>query len=80
MENTQENLVKKTCKELGITQKELAEKIGISEKTISGWANSKKSLPKYFLKVINLLQIEISYRDILRAIQRTDNLQITIKQ
>jgi DNA-binding XRE family transcriptional regulator len=34
----EENLVKKTCKELGITQKELGEKIGITEKTISGWA------------------------------------------
>jgi predicted transcriptional regulator len=26
----EENLVKKTCKELGITQKELAERIGVA--------------------------------------------------
>ena len=45
----EENLVKKTCKELGITQKELGLKIGITEKTISGWANSKAKLPKNFL-------------------------------
>jgi predicted transcriptional regulator len=33
-EQIEENLVKKTCRELGITQKELAEKIGVSESTI----------------------------------------------
>jgi transcriptional regulator with XRE-family HTH domain len=35
------NLVKKTCKELGITQKELAKRIGVSERTISTWAKGK---------------------------------------
>jgi transcriptional regulator with XRE-family HTH domain len=34
----EENLVKKTCKELGITQKELAEKIGVSQQTITNWS------------------------------------------
>jgi DNA-binding XRE family transcriptional regulator len=39
MENKQEvNLVKKTCKELGITQKELAEKIGVTSHTITNWS------------------------------------------
>jgi DNA-binding XRE family transcriptional regulator len=33
----EENLVKKTCRELGITQKELAEKIGVSPHTITRW-------------------------------------------
>ena len=34
---TEENLVKKTCEELGITQKELAKKIGVSPHTITRW-------------------------------------------
>ena len=33
----EENLVKKTCRELGINQKELAEKIGMSPHTITRW-------------------------------------------
>jgi transcriptional regulator with XRE-family HTH domain len=40
-----ENLVKKTCKELGITQKELAKKIGITERTISRYATGE-TIPK----------------------------------
>lgn len=32
-----ENIVKRTCKELGITQKELADKFGISTSAISQW-------------------------------------------
>ncbi len=32
------SLVKRTTQELGITQKELAERIGVSERTMSTWA------------------------------------------
>ncbi|EJF07248.1 putative transcriptional regulator with C-terminal CBS domains [Thiovulum sp. ES] len=45
MENREENLVKKTCRELGITQKELAEKTGISLPTINRWSASNQ-IPK----------------------------------
>ncbi|MDR2099974.1 MAG: helix-turn-helix domain-containing protein [Campylobacteraceae bacterium] len=34
-----DNIVKKTCKELGITQKELAEKFGLTASAISQWDN-----------------------------------------
>jgi transcriptional regulator with XRE-family HTH domain len=47
----EENLVKKTCKELGITQKELAEKTGFTIQSISKWNNGSKipiSAIKYF--------------------------------
>jgi len=47
----EENLVKKTCRELGITQKELAEKMGITDRTISNWANNKVEIPKNFLEL-----------------------------
>jgi len=36
----EENLVKKTCRELGITQKELAEMIGVSQTTIFRWISN----------------------------------------
>jgi transcriptional regulator with XRE-family HTH domain len=74
----EENLVKKTCRELGITQKELAEKIGITEKTISSWVNSKTKIPKNFLRMSELLKIENSYKEILQALSKTNNLQLTI--
>jgi predicted transcriptional regulator len=41
----EENLVKKTCRELGITQKELAKITGFSEDSISKW-NKGSKLPK----------------------------------
>jgi DNA-binding XRE family transcriptional regulator len=37
----EENLVKKTCRELGITQKELAERIGVSTTTVMRWSTKK---------------------------------------
>jgi len=48
------NIIKKTCKELGITQKELAEKIGISYRTISRYT-SNKNIPTYLKKYILLI-------------------------
>ena len=54
MENKQENLVKKTCRELGINQKELAEKIGVSDGTVRNWS-SKGEIPINITKHFNLL-------------------------
>jgi len=34
-----DNIVKKVCKELGITQKELAERLGVKPSAISNWAS-----------------------------------------
>jgi len=39
-----DNIVKKVCKELGITQKELADKLDVSTAAISTW--SKGDIPK----------------------------------
>ena len=50
----EENLVKKTCKELGITQKELAEKIGVHDVTVRSWT-SKGKIPKIARNFMNLL-------------------------
>ena len=50
-----ENIVKKVCKELGITQKELAERLGIHLTTVQKWASSDE-LPKSAIKSIELLK------------------------
>jgi len=37
----EENLVKKTCRELNITQKELANILGVTPHTITNWTKGK---------------------------------------
>ena len=49
-----ENIVKKTCKELGITQKELASLMGVNDGTIRKWA-SQTEPPSWGLKFLRLL-------------------------
>ena len=51
---SEENLVKKTCKELGITQKELAEMMGVNSITPSQWV-TKNNIPEWANKFMNLL-------------------------
>ena len=72
---SEENLVKKTCRELGITQRELAEKTKFKEQTIRNWS-SKGEIPEYgkafLLTLLELKQhkeIVLSYRNF------TENLQ-----
>ena len=50
-----ENIVKKVCKELGVTQKELAEKIGVAEGTVNRWSSKPDIIPEQSIKTINLL-------------------------
>jgi len=54
----EENLVKKTCRELGITQKELAQRLGVNKNTISEWANYKTPISKLVETTLKLLTIE----------------------
>jgi len=51
---SEENLVKKTCRELGITQKELAEKIDIPHGTVNRWA-STNDIPKMTILALKLI-------------------------
>jgi predicted transcriptional regulator len=50
----EENIVKKTCKELGVTQKELANITSISLPTIQRWSSSNK-IPKQNIIFLELL-------------------------
>jgi DNA-binding XRE family transcriptional regulator len=73
----EENLVKKTCRELGITQKELAERIGISRQTVSDWATGKAKISTTINLLLNLL---VEQKDCLRfknTIQNELSIHIT---
>ncbi len=65
----EENLVKKTCRELGITQKELAERIGVSRVTINEWANEKSQIPTWANNLIIYLIENIELRKFKDTIQ-----------
>jgi len=63
-----ENIVKRTCKELGITQKELAKDIGVSEDAVSKWARGVVDTPKWAGRLFGLLLIEKKFNTIKRLI------------
>jgi DNA-binding XRE family transcriptional regulator len=63
----EENLVKKTCRELGITQKELAEKIGVSPHTITRW--NKDGLDKTTEVLLKGLVYEKKFIDLKKFIK-----------
>jgi transcriptional regulator with XRE-family HTH domain len=63
LENKEENLVKKTCRELGITQKELAEIMGVNPITPSQWI-TKKNIPEWADKFLNLILENKKNKDI----------------
>ena len=54
-ENKNDNLVKKTCKELGITQKKLAELTGYSVDTVSKWNRGVNKIPKSAINHFQLI-------------------------
>ncbi|CUU74180.1 helix-turn-helix domain-containing protein [Campylobacter hyointestinalis] len=69
-----ENIVKRVCRELGITQRELSDILGIPPTTISGWANGE--IPKMTELALNLLIENKKLKDkfsILKQAQRILN-------
>ncbi len=49
----EKNIVKKTCKELGITQKELAERLEVPQPTMARWQSGE--IPKMAKLALELL-------------------------
>lgn len=68
-----ENIIKKVCSELGLTQKELAEKMGASEGTIRNWSSSKE-LPQWALNFIETLLEHKKDREIATKFKELINL------
>lgn len=54
----EQNKVKEICKELGITQKELADIIGVNKDTVGNWSRGAIDTPKIAIKTFELLIIE----------------------
>ncbi len=50
------NIVKETAKELGMTQKELAERMGVSESTLRKWSAEDGTVPESTLVTLELLK------------------------
>jgi transcriptional regulator with XRE-family HTH domain len=71
-EQIEENLVKKTCRELGITQKELAEIMSVTPKAVSDWATKRVNIPKNFQMIIEL----IKYKKDCEAFKRAMGINI----
>lgn len=51
----EENIVKKACTDLGITQRELAEKLGVDDGTVRKWASEATKTPEWAEKFITLI-------------------------
>lgn len=68
MEN-KDNRVKKVCGELGITQKELAEILGLSSTTLTNWATDKVEIPAWAIKCFELLIIEKKFNQLKEIIK-----------
>lgn len=56
MTDKNENIIKQTCKELGITQKALAEAMGVGEQTVSSWARGINEIPVWAFKMFELMK------------------------
>lgn len=51
----EENIVKSTCKTLGITQKELADRMGVHVQTMSQWARGINAIPEWGTRFMSVL-------------------------
>ena len=69
------NKVKQTCEILGITQKELAEKMGVALQTIRNWS-ANGNIPEWGEKYMDTL-IQIKTKEKKMAEQKSKKLQIT---
>jgi len=67
-----ENIVKRTCKELGITQKELAERLEVSPASVSDWA--KGNIPKMTELALKLMIENIELKEKLNIFKKAHKI------
>lgn len=70
----EENIVKKTAKELGISQKDLAERLKTSEVSLSRWAKGQQEIPEWALEMFNLLKTEKKYNEAKNKFKELNNI------
>ena len=68
----QENIVKRVCKELGITQKELAEMLEVQPSAVSNWNSGK--IPKMVEILLNQMLELKECKDKLKKLQNFKEL------
>ena len=71
-EQSNENIVKSVCKELGITQRELAERMDIPESTVARWKGG--DLPRLAELYLNALLENIELKSKLEAIKKAHEI------
>jgi transcriptional regulator with XRE-family HTH domain len=64
------NIVDKTCQDLNLNQRELAELIGVSTNTISGWKNEKRAIPKWGYRILELVKLEKEHYQLADTIKK----------
>lgn len=73
-----ENIVKRTCKELGITQKELAERMGVNDGTPAQWS-SKGDIPetakKFMLTLVENKHLKEKLDKVTNALLTLDEIK-----
>lgn len=67
-----QNIVKRVCKELGITQRELAERMDIPESTVARWKGG--DLPRLAELYLNALLENIELKSKLEAIKKAHEI------
>ena len=67
------NPVKSTCQALGITQKELAERIGAAEATVRNWS-AGKDIPQWAAKSMALLLENQKNQEVISTLQHLKKL------
>lgn len=75
----EENIIKQTCKKLGITQKELAERLGVSVDTISNWSTAKTDTPKWSSELFRLMILEKNMGEINAKANQIIEIASTLK-
>jgi len=73
LSNERPSIVKDVCKELGITQKELADRIGVAEQTVRGWSSGKE-IPDWALKSFEMLIELEKNREVITLLKRLSDL------
>ena len=72
-----ENIVKRTCKELGLTQKELAERLDVPQPTMARWATSE--VPDQSKKLLELFventKLKKDLKDTAKALKILDKIK-----
>ncbi len=67
-EKVEPNPVKSACRRLGITQKQLAKELSVSEDTVGKWARGVVDTPQWAIRMFELLEIEKKFETIKRII------------